>query len=167
MSHIGVEFCIDGRYSVILRLVFVTLMYGTGMPLMYPIALMTCITIYLVDRYCLLYLHPKPPEYDYKLNHNALSILTHAPLFGFGFGYWMLSNQQIFYNRIAPINNILDIPETFHVIFKDIALDQSFPYFVMFWVTILMYAIPYLFKSCFATTKIKVKRLEEGLEPYW
>ena len=55
MAHIGAGFSIDGRYSVLLRLIFVTLMYGTGMPLMYPIALLTCVVIYVVDRYCLLY----------------------------------------------------------------------------------------------------------------
>ena len=156
MAHIGAGFSIDGRYSVLLRLIFVTLMYGTGMPLMYPIALLTCVVIYVVDRYCLLYLHPKPPEYDYQLNQNALNIMTHAPLFGFGFGYWMLSNQQIFYNRIAPIETVLDVPETFHVIFKDITLDQSFPYFVMFWVSILFYVLPYIFQSCLAGAKINV-----------
>jgi hypothetical protein len=38
--------------------------------------------------------------YDEKLNKNALSILTYAPLLFLSFGYWMLSNKQLLGNEL-------------------------------------------------------------------
>lgn len=100
----GSPYEIDSKYANILKVVFITLMYGSGLPLLYPIALLSFVIQYAVERYSLLYLHPKPPEFDDKLNKSALSIMSYGSLLAFGFGYWMLSNNQIFTNILFPLD---------------------------------------------------------------
>ena len=91
-EYTGPDFEIDGRYATILKLVFVVMMYGPGMPILYPIAFISLLILYVIDRISLLYVNKRPPEYDGVLNQNALDTLNYAPLLGLGFSYWMFSN---------------------------------------------------------------------------
>ena len=68
-------------------------MYGTGLPILYPIALASLVLLYVIDRVSLLYVNKCPPEYDGVINARALDILPYATFFGFGVGFWMLSNK--------------------------------------------------------------------------
>jgi len=51
-----------------MNIVFVTMMYGVGLPILFPIACLSFIAIYFLDLYLLFYVYRKPPDYDSKLH---------------------------------------------------------------------------------------------------
>jgi hypothetical protein len=82
-----------------MNITFVTMMYGLGMPVLFPVAAMSYLTLYCIEKIMLHYCYREPPMYDERLNNNALAILTYAPLLFLSFGYWMLSSKQLLSNN--------------------------------------------------------------------
>ena len=50
----GIEFMIDYRYVNVLTWLFVVLVYGTGMPILYPLGALNFFMAYWLDKYLLL-----------------------------------------------------------------------------------------------------------------
>ena len=98
----GPVFFIHFKYSSILNITFVTMMYGLGMPVLFPIASIAILVLYCMEKLMLHYSYREPPMYDESLNKNALNILTWAPLLFVSFGYWMLSSKQLLDNNTLP-----------------------------------------------------------------
>ena len=76
-----------------LNITFVTMMYGFGIPMLFPLAAVSLTILYLVEKTMLYYSYRKPPMYDEKLGDTVLSIMSWAPLYYFAFGYWMVSSN--------------------------------------------------------------------------
>jgi len=91
--YAGPEYFMHYKYSAILNVVFCTFMYGFGLPLLFPIAFVTFVILYFVEKSMLYYSYKLPPMYDERLNDDVLSKLQWAPVFFFIFGYWMLSSN--------------------------------------------------------------------------
>lgn len=104
----GPVFFIHYKYSAILNIVFVTMMYGMGIPVLFPIAALSLFTLYCMEKLMLHFVYREPPMYDEKLNTNALNILTYAPLLFLSFGYWMLSSKQLLGNYLPQQYNYLN-----------------------------------------------------------
>lgn len=60
----GGEYVIHSKQSEVLNTVFVTLLYGMGMPILYPIAAINFVNQYICDRYVLAYHMRLPPSLD-------------------------------------------------------------------------------------------------------
>ncbi len=75
-------------------------MFGAGIPILFPIALASFITLYIVERLLVAYSYQRPPMFDDSLNQKTIRILMYAPLLYCSVGYWMLSNRQIFANKV-------------------------------------------------------------------
>jgi hypothetical protein len=73
-------------------------MYGLGIPLLFPLAAIQILVLYIVEKLMIYYSYRQPPTYDDKLNNRVLAVMTYAPLFMFTFGYWMVSNKQLLSN---------------------------------------------------------------------
>jgi hypothetical protein len=78
-----------------LNVTFVTMMYGLGMPVLFPVAVVTLFILYCTEKAMVYYSCRLPPMYDEKLNNSVLSLMTYAPLLLLAFGYWMFSNNQL------------------------------------------------------------------------
>ena len=52
------------KYSSILTQVYVSFMYGLFIPILFPIATLGILSMYLVEKYGLIYYYRKPPIYD-------------------------------------------------------------------------------------------------------
>jgi hypothetical protein len=76
------------RYANMLNITFMTLMYGTALPLLYPIALLAFLFLYIQDHVYLVYLSGATPNYDKAVNARFLTILKCAPAFMLGIGFW-------------------------------------------------------------------------------
>ena len=96
----GPIFFIHYKYSSILNITFVTMMYGLGIPVLFPIAAVSMVTLYFVEKFMVYYIYRQPPMYDEKLNNNVLGLMTYAPLLFLSFGYWMLSSNQLLGNYV-------------------------------------------------------------------
>ena len=74
-------------------IVYVTLLFGIGMPILYPIAAFNLSVVYLVERYVLAYFYRVPPTMDDRLVNKAMEILKFAPLLFLANSFWMLTNR--------------------------------------------------------------------------
>lgn len=66
--HAGTECNIYEKYSLILNVVFTTMMLGPALPILFPIALITLVILYFSELYMLIYMDNMPPNYDETLN---------------------------------------------------------------------------------------------------
>ena len=89
----GPEFDISSRYATMFTIVYVTLIFGIGMPILYPLAIFNLSVIYLVERYVLAYHYRVPPTMDDRMVKNAMKILSFTPMLFLANAYWMLTNQ--------------------------------------------------------------------------
>lgn len=56
------------KYAALLNIVFVTMMYGFGIPILFPIGALAIIILYLVEKTMLYYAYRLPPMYDERLS---------------------------------------------------------------------------------------------------
>lgn len=84
------------RYSQVLTQLFVTLMYGGGLPILYPCLICSFFIIYWVDKFTLLRVYQSPPRYNKKLMEATRGWLTVALIIHLVFSFWMFSNSTIF-----------------------------------------------------------------------
>jgi hypothetical protein len=142
----GPVFLIHFKYSAILNIAFVTMMYGMGLPILFPIAAFSYFTLYVMEKLLLHYVYREPPMYDEKLNKNALAILTYAPLLFLAFGYWMFSSKQLLGNELPHewkyLNDInIESGHRWNEVFKGAAYEAdkpSMPLLVTFWVLLVL-----------------------------
>jgi len=89
----GPYYVLHFKYSGVINVVYVTMMYGVGMPLLFPIAAVNLFTQWICERTLMAYVVRLPPALDQKLTVNAILLLKYAPLLLLFNGYWMLSNK--------------------------------------------------------------------------
>ena len=101
--YAGPKHVMSYQYSAILTTVWVTFMYGTIVPILYPMAAFTFFNYYVVDKFLITYYYQRPPVYDDKLNMRALELMKIAPIICMFFGYWFMGNMQIFNSKIIAL----------------------------------------------------------------
>lgn len=62
--HVGGIYYMHFKYSAIMNICFVTLMYGFGMPVLYPVAVVSLVILYISEKLLLYYSYRQPPAYD-------------------------------------------------------------------------------------------------------
>jgi len=110
----GPEYMIHFKYSGILNVCFITMMYGMGIPILFIVAALTYFNLYSVEKLAVAYFYQLPPTFDDALTKNALGILRWGSVLYCFFGYWMLSNKQIFHNIYEPYIDTDHITDTKH-----------------------------------------------------
>lgn len=176
----GPVFFIHYKYSSILNITFVTMMYGLGLPILFPVAAFALLTLYCMEKLMLHYAYREPPMYDERLNKNALAILTWAPLLFLSFGYWMLSSKQLFggdSEGLTPIDFSDQPSKTSHSftgVFSGAAFnfaEVSAPLLLTFW----LFLVLTLFRNMIYKALITVLpvlaiadfEVDEGLDNYF
>ena len=99
------------KYSSIMTIVFITFMYGFGMPILFPIACGSFIVLYMVEKSLLFYGYRLPPMYDERLSQDVLNKIQFAPVLYLVFGYWMAASQQLISNdHLIPMTSSNNVP---------------------------------------------------------
>lgn len=75
---------------------FVTMMYGLAMPILFPLASIQFVSIYVCERVLLVYIYKLPPQMDNRLFNYVIRIMYFAPLLFISNCFWMIDNKQIF-----------------------------------------------------------------------
>ena len=83
----GPQFFIHYKYSSIMNITFITMMFGPGMPTLFLYAALSLLVMYLLENYMLYYVYKIPPAYDEKLNNHVLQKLAWAPEILLEFSY--------------------------------------------------------------------------------
>lgn len=86
--YAGPEYLLHAKYSSILTITYIAMLYGAGMPILFPIAAISLFVLFLVEKWAIYYIYKAPPAYDEKLSNKALGVLKLAPLLLLSFGYW-------------------------------------------------------------------------------
>lgn len=86
--HAGADFPIQWRYGAILFQISVALFYGTGLPVLYLIALVGCSIQYVLDRLMVCYMFREPPTYDDRITNVAAEIMQILAVLSL-FGSWI------------------------------------------------------------------------------
>eukprot|EP00352_Strombidinopsis_acuminata_P005948 CAMPEP_0176350338 /NCGR_PEP_ID=MMETSP0126-20121128/9400_1 /TAXON_ID=141414 ORGANISM="Strombidinopsis acuminatum, Strain SPMC142" /NCGR_SAMPLE_ID=MMETSP0126 /ASSEMBLY_ACC=CAM_ASM_000229 /LENGTH=217 /DNA_ID=CAMNT_0017700299 /DNA_START=1162 /DNA_END=1815 /DNA_ORIENTATION=+ len=114
--YAGPYYYIHYKYSAILNITFCTFMYGFAIPILFPIALVAFLILYIIDIGMLYYSYRLPPSYDDYLSNAVLQKLKYAPLFYFAMGYWMLSSNQLCNNfNLEPVETTTTTPLSGHL----------------------------------------------------
>ena len=101
----GPLFFVHYRLAFIVNIVWITFLFGPGMPILFLIALAGLIFTYVSERLRMAYSYTKPPMYDSRLTAHTLYYLRYAPIMYAVYGIWLFSNQQVFRNTVSPIVN--------------------------------------------------------------
>jgi len=64
MLYSGPDYVIHFKYSAVLTVVFITCMYGMGMPLLFPLAAFNLFNQWVCERISVAYLVRLPPALD-------------------------------------------------------------------------------------------------------
>lgn len=91
--YAGPEFQMHFKYSSILNITFVTFMFGLGLPLLFPYALLAMLILWLSETCLFYYSYRLPPMYDETLGNSVIQCMKSAPIFMMLFGYWFLSSK--------------------------------------------------------------------------
>ena len=89
----GPPYIVHFKYSSVFNCVYVTMLYGVGLPIMFPIAVLTFAIFWSLERYHMAYSYRLPPSLDDKLTKNAVRVLKFSPVMLLANGYWMLSQS--------------------------------------------------------------------------
>jgi hypothetical protein len=93
--YTGPRFDVTNRYPAILVMLFFSMTYSSGLPVMLVFALMAFSLSYVVDRYLLLRFYKRPPQRDERLQRKVVDFLPYALLLHLSFAVWMFGNPQI------------------------------------------------------------------------
>ncbi|KAK9864206.1 hypothetical protein WJX84_007741 [Apatococcus fuscideae] len=84
------------RYGEIMNLVFCTLLYSSGLPVLYPLAALSMCLSYWAEKFELLKLCKPPQHHHDGLARQSGSILPYAALWHLGFAAWAFSVFKTF-----------------------------------------------------------------------
>lgn len=73
--YCGPAFAIHWKYAYILNVVFMAMLFGPGLPVLFPIGLMSLIILYIIERLMVAYSYQKPPMFDSTVNQTVIRIL--------------------------------------------------------------------------------------------
>jgi len=97
------------RYAQVLVFLSVAMIYGTGMPMLYPIALLGFVVLWFNERLLIVYYYKRPPNYNRLITTWPLAIMKKLPWVALPFNIWMLGNKKTFSNDIVDEHTILDL----------------------------------------------------------
>lgn len=66
--HSGPIFFIYFKYSLPMNIVFVTMLFGFGMPILFPIAALSFLIMYITEMALLYYSYKAPPQYNQNIS---------------------------------------------------------------------------------------------------
>ena len=84
------------------------------MPILFPIALLSLLSLYITERLCMAYVYCRPPIHTTALNNTVIKMLAFAPFFYVVIAAWVYSNQQVFRNKVVFNNENYLFPEPDH-----------------------------------------------------
>lgn len=68
-------------------------MYGAALPILYPIAWLAFVVVYITEKLLVFYYYKQPPSFDAKMTFTALDMITWAPIWFLAMSYWFFSNN--------------------------------------------------------------------------
>jgi len=166
------------KYSTILNVCFVTFMYGFGLPILFPVAVLSIAILYFVEKTMLYYSYKSPPMYDEKTFVMVLKVLMFAPFFYCAFGYWMCSSNQLLSNDyLFPLEYLQSTLKTEHL-YTQVFMPKgweapAWPLLLLTFAIAFIIVFGWLTNRIFDKIAAKIKmdpsalEVEESLRSFW
>lgn len=97
-AYTGKDWKIHFKYSDTLNITFLAMLYGIGMPIMFPMAAIIISNQRLAERAQVAFVMREPPAMDNALSKSVLNIMKFAPLCMLFNSFWLIENKQFFDN---------------------------------------------------------------------
>ena len=135
-----------------MNICFVTMLYGPGIPVLFPIGLVALIVLYLIERYSVAKYYRMPPNFSDALNRSCLDAVLWAPFLYACLGFWMYSNRQVFENIVLPVTYLNEVVRYDHKIIGSLKrISPGTPFLILLAILIVLkiIKIPSCLKSRF------------------
>jgi len=130
-AYSGPDMPIHFKYSEALNITFLAMLYGFGMPIMYPMAMAILSSQRLCERIQVAYNYRQPPAMDDSLSNSVMTIMKYAPVMLLFNGYWLMDNQQFFENKWHYKDKVTENMLADHPVYLPPKINQSSPLFIM------------------------------------
>lgn len=90
-----------------INVIFMTCLYGPGMPMLFPLALLCLVSLYVTERLCMAYSYVKPAMYDHRINRDAIHILQFGPLLYCIMGVVIYSSSRVFLEQYSDYSEMV------------------------------------------------------------
>ena len=97
----GPDFSSHYKYSYILVVVFVTFSFGSGLPILFPIAFMSILNLYVIERLMMAYSYNRPAMLGTATNKACMKAMLTAPILYCVAASWIFSIKQVFLNDVT------------------------------------------------------------------
>lgn len=101
-SELGMPWFFETNLYKLGNVLLIAFMFGPGMPIMFPLALLYVIINESALRYMLAYQCRNPFNYSMEMNKSFIRYCAFMPVIYASFGIWMYSNRQIYDNAVLP-----------------------------------------------------------------
>lgn len=92
------------------------MLYGIGMPLLFPIGAFNFFNQWVTERIIVAYQMRLPPALDDKLTINCINMLKFSPLMMLMNCFWMVTNKQLFANEWEWIQKSTETMNSNHLV---------------------------------------------------
>ena len=153
---------------------YITFLFGAGLPILFPIAYVSLLGFYIVERLMMAYSYRRPPMFGTETNQVCLRALLGAPVVYCVFAMWMFNNQQVFENKLVVNKGKYFFADSDHNL-TDIwtHVTPGMPFAIL----LSFYLLFVIFKSCvklcekhlncdYLSKKFKIK-VVQSLEPFY
>lgn len=132
-TYAGPEYVIENNQAAVLNFVLTCFMYGTGVPILFPIALVCLVILYVFEKKMITRQVRIPANFDPKMNMDMVSVFLNGPILYAGIGFWMYSVPALMTNDVQPISHLTSKNETHHLIMKSLfEISPATPFLILF-----------------------------------
>lgn len=102
----GPEFYVEWSYSNVMKMVYITLMLGTGIPILYYFCSFNFFILYVTEKYNFAYRYKRPPSYNNLISEDTLKWLRWGFFLHMMVGFWMMSSKGLYFNLKTPPSHV-------------------------------------------------------------
>jgi len=96
----GPEFILQLRFAQVLSMIFVTMTYSSGLPILYLVAFLSLFITYWIDKFLMLRYFRVANQFTEANSRAVVNILPWAAVFHFIFGYMLYSYPNIMRSKV-------------------------------------------------------------------
>jgi hypothetical protein len=102
--YAGPVYLIHYRYSMILLHISCAFLYGTAMPVLFIVAFVAFVVLFINERVLVCYYYREPPSFDEEITMNAMNLIKWIPIMSLPVVFWQFGNRQIFETEVEMID---------------------------------------------------------------
>lgn len=104
-KYLGPDFHLHIRYIQLLVNFYMVMLYGMGIPILFPIAAIQFFLAFWFDKWMFIRYYRKPPQFDHTTGQTATGLLWYGVVMHLAASIWMITNADIFSSGDGGVSN--------------------------------------------------------------